>query len=349
MKHRSVLIVFCVFIGCILGLLFNAVSHKTPNTSNYRKTPRTVLVVQERKKWSRLIEEIGPTNSYIELTKALSDPRDFRIAHLIAHVFGEILYQKKGVSAVSVCDERFSYGCMHGFFNKIVSEKGENILPHLFAVCTNANMVTQVNCEHGIGHAILEYFSPNRLTLALDACVPYQIFDHVGCLSGVFMEHFFPTPDGGENGQSEARPFDVSHPYDICTQIPLAYQAACYYHLSQWWLIYFPDNFSRLGTLCGESPRGITRDSCYLGLGHMTAINAAFSTDIIRTYCSDMPDETSGLLCRAGAYWQHSVMPAHALSAPNICKDQNGLNQQLCIKRANLLDPKQYTFDQKAL
>src|SRR5207247_1021973 len=84
--------------------------------------------------WSEQIDAVGPVKAYSEFKSAYAK-KDFMTQHIAAQVFGELLYEKKGVEGLSACDETFSFGCDKRIFLDAWRERGLEAESALEAMC----------------------------------------------------------------------------------------------------------------------------------------------------------------------------------------------------------------------
>ena len=239
------------------------------------------------------VKKEGGARAYAAF-KAAYRARDFAAQHSAAHLFGSVLYDVEGIHGIRVCDTDFNYGCFHGFIAEAVATEGIDSVHELSDACKAVERPAP--CEHGIGHGLVEYLGPDKLTAALDACEnTYQADPIGGCRSGVFMEFNIPV-SFGEDGQavSSIRPHQGSGMYDPCPALDRKYQQSCYYSLPQWWnaLNY---SFPYAGTLCADIKDSKNAQACATGLGAIAGPASHYVVETARTLCPDTLGELKDL------------------------------------------------------
>lgn len=221
---------------------------------------------------------------------------DFGQQHFAAHLFGESLYEHAGIEGVSFCDESYTYGCYHGFFTQAIAEHGSNILIALDEACENAHTTAPSACRHGIGHGLVEYFGPNKLDDALEACnLTTRVDLTSGCPSGVFMEYNLPAEISGTTVRLTHRPLENS-PFEPCLSVEDEFKESCYRELPQWWLQVFPDQHEVLVELCSQIENPQYRAHCYSGLGTVLTTEH-FDYDLTRQVCGLILDDEYRQMC----------------------------------------------------
>lgn len=292
----------------------------------------------ERERLSRRFDEVGGVRMYVEL-KGKYGASSFDVQHTIAHVFGEMLYEKMGIEGVSVCDGSFAFGCYHSFFGKAISEKGMAVVRDLDQACIRKNGPLGTGCQHGIGHGLLEYTGPGGLVKALNGCaLTTQVKELFGCTSGIFMEYNLPALVSGVSSSMQLREFDAVKPYDPCnTLIPNRFRKSCYYELAQWWDKVFHGDYKKIGMLCAGVDSTQYREVCFIGLGNMAAPSKQYNVAQTIEICKQMPDQESETLCRAGASWSFFAAPEKRALAATVCEGIEPQRQNYCIKKSDLI------------
>jgi len=342
-KHFLILLILIVLIG--VGALIFSSNDKNKNTlsvENITRTDRQELrpdeVVDERERWSRRMDEVGAEQAYEEY-KELYAPYDFGAQHTVAHIVGELLYEKKGIQGLSVCDATFAFGCYHSFFGKALADQGTEITQDLDEVCIQKFGPLGTGCQHGIGHGILEYMGHNKLAAALEACkMTTQIKNLFGCTSGVFMEYNFPVIFSPDKTFTETRELNKANPYEPCSTIaPERFRKSCYYEISQWWERVLYEDYEKMGKLCQEILNREHMESCYLGIGNIAAPSSKYNVTETIKKCKKMPDIDTQLLCRAGASWSFFADPKERSKSPEVCRGIEIEEESRCIQKSDLI------------
>ena len=251
--------------------------------------------------WEKRIAQVGPAQAYNEIDTYMQDA-DASATHAAAHTFGGALFLYMGLPGISICDDRFIYGCYHQLTAEAIVQGGLESVALLGSLCEN-----NIQCLHGIGHGILVYVGNSTSTLpdAITQCSQVPTHDQFsGCLGGVFMEFFLRTMSGEEHGVP--RPVALN-PFTPCDTLSREASLTCYYWQAQSWKsgrqhMESPEGlFRRMGSLCktlGEAESLY----CFAGIGAATISFSEYSPATIRTLC----DESSAVLqeramCRSSA------------------------------------------------
>ena len=317
----------------------------------------TTGTVQEQESyWKNRIAVVDGTGAYEEFamaTAALS-PGD---QHQDAHAFGAALFEVEGQKGLSVCDNRYSFGCFHEFLGRAIATLGLDALPSLNQACRDALPTTSLSCQHGIGHGVLSYFgySDGDLEKALDVCrgLPYN--DPIGgCYGGVFMEYNVQTMLG-TNGKIRDPKSDLQFP---CDTVDSSYKEACIFWQPQWWHQLLKqegsverDIFAHMGLLCDEQKTSDLVRVCYQGVGNVVAPPADFDPKVSATFCETVShDPSNQLYCKSFAANSLTVGGAGKTSdGLGVCEGLSGRAYEYCAayarNEANIAAP----IDQPAL
>lgn len=316
-------IVFFVCAGALASALY-ATGLFTTGRLNYNEGDRGY----NKEYWRQEIARNGAERAYGEFFEKNSLVPEAR-QHLFAHAFGEALFEKLGIEAVTVCSDAFSFGCYHGLFSRAIAEGGQDALIKLDAAC-RTEFGDLSGCSHGLGHGILEYVGYESLERALGMCTSLvnQPTPLLGCTSGVFMEYLSPLKDADGKLAPSSRPFDANLPFAPCTDVSDEYRASCYFELGQWFR-QTPD--TDYGALCGalEVP---AKQNCFLGIGtDMTRGWKDAETLIAKCARYDAENE---LACRAGAAWSLVGSPV----AIALCAYEKIELRRICLEMADLTE-----------
>jgi hypothetical protein len=249
------------------------------------------------------IRTLGPSRAYAAFSDAVRD-KDYSQAHNAAHLFGAVLFDVKGLSAISTCDASYGFGCYHGFIIEAVAGRGVSVIRDLDAACKKTPQPTA--CEHGIGHGILEYLGHDHLKEALVTCDLTKPTDPIaGCRSGVFMEYNVPLVfDSESSAFVAARKAKQTSPVDPCPTLDAVYQPACYYGLPQWWQQAYGPDAHKMATFCATAPKALESD-CALGIGTLAASMSHTDAQKAIGYCSAPLSQAAQFAClraAAGAF-----------------------------------------------
>lgn len=233
---RNVLILFTisiVFIICIISFLrLTKNSIIAPSQYVREKIIESEKIDEEtllKTFWTKRIKERGPEKAYSELKGTQNQFN--KSQHLAAHIFGEILYNEKGINGLPICDSIYAFGCFHGFFGEAISQRGLGIVEEANRVCIQKGGIKETGCRHGIGYGILEHLgslSRDQLDKALDICKTIQVPSLLGCTQGVFMEYNFPAAE-----EIQRRQFDEKKSFTPCDTVASMYKSSCYFELGE--------------------------------------------------------------------------------------------------------------------
>lgn len=283
-----------VILVAALLVLFFGVFH-------FLKLPEKVMVSDIEREVAFAVTTTGPTVAYHLLKIRYADTTPM-VRHTMAHIFGETLYSKSGLSGFSVCDTDFNYGCYHGFLLRAVSENGLDVVTSLDDACFEADPNRPSTCQHGLGHGILEYLGEKNVVQALQICKTLrEVEEYAGCTAGVFMDYNIfatRTPEGEYTVDSRAIQSDVDL-YTPCTDIPEEFRSSCYHELPQWWNTHYRMEFKRQGEFCNGIASESGKRACYFGLGGIIAGFSQYNRIQSVTACKEMPTESGIKTCIA--------------------------------------------------
>lgn len=321
-NRRRFTIYFFVFFFFISLVILFAVKRSSSTLPNF---------VKEKIRWSRIIEKDGAENTYKKLKEQY---KNTNMKHVQAHLFGEALYKKMGIEGVAICDGAFGFGCFHGLLVSSLAEKGIDSIKELDKVCIQKFGPTQLGCQHGIGHGILEYIGHEKLIDALNLCTQLtwqgKLF---GCQGGVLMEYDFPLSLNSTTIKPRYAAGDAL--YQPCQTIDNKFKLACINELTLWWKALFKNDYPKLSILCDHFNQPEEREVCYWGIGQEAYRTVKYDTTKIVDICKKMPQKYDEALCRAGAYFVHIDDLRSRDEA--LCQGL-GEYSEICLKKAKIVD-----------
>jgi hypothetical protein len=172
------IIFFIILIIFLIGVLQYDFFTRSDNTENIAisassetMTSEKLNIIDEKEKWKEKIISAGPKTAYGEFKQAFSSFR-FDQQHVMAHLFGELLYQEGGTAYLETCDSEFSFGCYHGFFTTAIYGEGDSVIMELDRICIETGGLGASGCQHGLGHGLVEYYGHtlDGLKNALQSC-----------------------------------------------------------------------------------------------------------------------------------------------------------------------------------
>jgi hypothetical protein len=300
MKTRTLLVLFgCTLVACTAWFSLSRAQAPEPPLAADLNT-RIAF-------WKERIDAIGPARAYTEFADDVA-PLSANERHENAHTFGAALYESKGVSGLTTCDSRFSYGCFHEFLGRAIAALGLGVVNSLNQDCVDALGPRSLSCQHGIGHGIEAALGYDEAALqhSLDTCHSLPYTDPIGgCYGGVFMEYNMQTMLGDQAVTRPQRPGDPLYPCDILAS---TYRPACAFWSPQWWIDLQhqsgSDHFdiAAVGALCDSLHELTLVRACYEGLGTIVPGEAAFDAAQTRTLCEASSDDpVRQLYCKSYA------------------------------------------------
>ncbi len=282
------------------------------------------------------ISSRGIEETYGELANVVAD-ETIETQHAVAHMFGELAYEKEGDKAVRVCDARFGFGCYHTVFGRAMAQKGKKIVRRLDEECLKKHGPGGLGCPHGIGHGLGEYLGPDKLGEQLDLCSklswPHPL---LGCSDGVFMEYFFPVITDGNKLSPSVRPRGDADVYKPCDDVGGKYKKACYFALPSWWFDTSGGNVSEVISNCANVASGDDRSYCSLGIGYTLGPKLRYEAASTRAACDQISDMTGRIACRAGASFAFFANEAYRSQAGELCSGRPAEEASCLAERARM-------------
>lgn len=337
-KHRQSkylpLLIFFTILGA--GAFATNINSKTlPSSSPPEFDGQKGNISEVRSYWSKMIDELGPTQTYADF-KENSRQKDSGSQHVLAHIFGALLYQKAGIDGIATCDAEFAFGCYHSFFGGAIADKGQAVVVSLDQACIKKFGPLGTGCQHGIGHGLMEYYG-TKLDQALNDCLVTQKIVLLGCTSGVFMEYNFPTLTDSETATTGLRKLDSKKPFQPCEEILEKFQKSCFYELPQWWYQVYGRDDQISGRLCQDISNQIYRENCFRGLGNTIGPRTNFELSSGKNVCRLMPSPEGQTLCLAGLSWSWFAEPAKRAVSTLPCQNLLPEDNRLCLDKADLV------------
>lgn len=301
MNPRLTVYGFVLLIGvALLVWQTDVFPHESPGR------PRTTVRAQENY-WKSRITDISPSPAYEEFALSVATAAPEK-QHDGAHAFGAALFRAEGVSGLSTCDARFSYGCFHEFLGQAIAELGLSSVPSLNEGCQKALITSPLSCQHGIGHGVIAAlgYDESLMEKALAVCHDLPYMDPIGgCYGGVFMEYNMQTMLGKEG---RLRPVATANMQEPCNRLDESYKPACTFWQVQWWHQVMKEKgkteeaiFPAMGKLCDAVPSELQR-TCYEGMGNITPPAADFDAARSALLCElSSEDSKNRLYCKSYA------------------------------------------------
>ena len=250
--------------------------------------------------------------------------------HMAFHYLGEVLYEVEGSGALPSCEDWYGFGCYHGFLLGAISAEGYEVVPSLDAACFNEHghtMETET-CQHGIGHGLLEFSGRDPLEAVAACDLVDDVYNKLGCASGVFMEYFAPTKYDVRSRVVLVPEFNEDDPLDVCDELSGIRQATCLFEIHSWWADYIHLSPATIESLCNSVENEEAREFCLIGYGNFKGPFVAKALP----FCDEFIDPESNALCRAGVLWASE----HHTGSPNpttACTQLDDEYEALCFAK----------------
>lgn len=262
----------------------------------YRSTSVDSAVDFQKEKdyWHIQIVNTGGKDAYQEMILRGNSMTTSQ-SHVMAHSFGEALFQAEGVEGFAVCGPNFVYGCYHQFIGTAIAALGFPAIDRFRAACASKSLFEIFPCLHGLGHGILGYlgYSLGDLKEALTLCKASNFGEEgSGCIDGVFMEFNIHELTAYTSGKIVPRTFSPDSAYSPCFQIENTYRAQCVYELPNWWVASMPapgdieGRFAQAGTYCAQMEDEALARVCFSGLGHIAPPLSDVSPEVTLALCT---------------------------------------------------------------
>jgi hypothetical protein len=298
--------------------------------SKNAKTISDLDLAFEKKRWEAKIQSVGAETAYAEFKTSYPNLANGGM-HLLSHMFGQILFDKKGYEGIYVCDRLYGSGCYHGVVTKPIASEGIGAAKKFVEFCYEKFGHRDSGCEHGIGHALLIYKGYDNLNSALEMCDEISLQKHreASCIAGIFMEFNFRS----EDKEQLMRSFDEKNPYYPCTHVAAEFQSVCYTNLPQWWNNVLKTSFDREGDLCSKISDEALRNYCFKGTGRQIAWKTR-EPKKADFYCRKMPYSIAETYCLAGVKSAFASDPELKNMASTVCNDLTPDLNELCENEA---------------
>lgn len=327
------LMIICIFALIAVFVIQSNISTQDVLKSNTATTvPDVPYVTNPDAFISYLKEELekfGPETVQKKIREKYKD-EPYDAQHMSLHYFGEMLYELKGVSGLSLCEDWYGFGCYHGFLLVAIEYEGYEIVPDLDSACIerHGHTMETETCQHGIGHGLTEASARNPLK-AIEACdLVADVYPKLGCASGVFMEYFAPTESDKRTQAWMRPPFDKDNPLNVCSEFTGLSLATCLFEIQSWWQDVGKLTPQNVEALCNSVDDQEAREFCLIGYGNLKGPYVLQALP----YCDALTDPESNALCRAGVLWSAE----HHYDSPepmNACSNLSKEYSDLCFKK----------------
>lgn len=199
-------------------------------------------------------------------SSTIGDPHEW------SHVVGRQTAASFGVSGKAFlrCPTTFNYGCMHGFFEKVLGET-DSAKEAIDMICGQLETDSSYSdkfkfyCYHGVGHGIMQSME-NDLTGSLKVCDSLDtVTGQRGCWQGVFMENINSDLDG----TARKGVFLADEPLAPCSKMDSKYQHECYINHSAHLMKHYKNDVSPASAACLKATPGEI-EGCMESIGLLT-------------------------------------------------------------------------------
>jgi plastocyanin len=222
-----------------------------------------------QKTWEYLKEAYLKDNQTLEISEVVaSDSSGLDHVHIFAHIVGNEAYKLYGIDALSFCDYRFSYGCLHGASGQMLLELG------IDAVDKCIESKGSERCIHGLGHGLLVWREYDIQSAVKDCDMMHKSY-RFGCYDGIFMEYAWTAPK---------KQLKSINPTQLCATFPQSARTACASYVISIFMRGFDLSFTRAAQECLNAQDKIVHDGC--SPGTRAADFARGNLDKIIEYCT---------------------------------------------------------------
>lgn len=286
------------------------------------------------KEFKELIGRLGAKEAY-ETVGTYIKNEPINKQRQIMLVFGLALYEVEGKKSLSVCDEKYWYGCGHGFFYKFISEKGSEAVSVAESHCRKyySDIDSGLSCHTAIGRGMQNFMGHNRLNQSLNKCLKLPWKGYLfGCQDGVLTEYLSPLENQTKNKtMSMNMENDL---YDPCLKVETRFKRACFYILPVKWMESFNKDINKIGDLCSLSKDQEAKTACFVGIGKILSAERNYRIEPILADCNKMPGREGIFLCLSSAYLTiATTWPDREEEAKILCDGLKPAMKNLCINK----------------
>lgn len=261
--------------------------------------------------------------AYNKPTGVVGNPHD------LAHLVGQLIFDKYEFSGLPICDPIFAFGCYHGVMEKAFEKTGLEKVAEAEKGCeqvANADNMSVRSCIHGIGHGFATY-EEHDLPKALGDCEKLKQTYQINCFDGVFMEFMISAPPSF---------YKTANPLYPCTDIDKKYRTACGRSVPQVMRIRMNMDTPAIAKNClATDDRDITYH-CIDAAGYYIGQQSQGRADYILSNCSATQNAAAEAQCNAAAAGE-IIFQNYAgwqAAAPEVCSKQPAEEfKNECFKR----------------
>lgn len=255
---------------------------------------RSLTQEEQLKLLDRMIQASGLSDTW-KFVVSTYQTRIESVAHDLAHFMGIRIYEKEGLTGLSLCDPSFAFGCYHGFSEAAFRGSLDSTF-QMEKACQTLGEVGSgpwASCVHGIGHGIATYFDSSNLRSALLACDRFRAGSEY-CYDGVFMEFSISAPKSVFEKIS-------SDPLYPCSEVESQYKKACGRSQPRLMRKYLGLSISEVAQICLSSMERTIKDSCIDAMGLMVGQESGANADRIFSQCRTIKENYAFSQCVSSA------------------------------------------------
>lgn len=283
----------------------------------YENRPRERVLAAIRFSPDKL-RDYGKSHGSRDLVKyVISTSAEYSVfnQHQIGHALGQVLYEREGFAAISLCGDSFTYGCLHSIVGLSYDEEGPGSVDSILNSCSENTGIPKKDCLHAVGHALVYVhgYRKDALTDILNRCDRAQIgtpFDYEdSCYGGAFMEYNMHFMSDNEGAYGVGRMFDDATSREPCAAITGEDRVAtCSFWLLPWYHGQLKGHewrfnekaFGLLGDFCYSMDKK-NQAACLMAVGREAAANT-LPIRLIVSYCGAAARDSLGFdTCILGA------------------------------------------------
>ncbi len=221
--------------------------------------------------------------------------------HIPAHIAGEVAYQRGATFTElwDICSRNCSFGCLHGGFQGMFKEKGEDLLKNLSGACSILDSPRDDDlrsCWHIVGHGVAEYFSGN-VEASVKECLTLPVEKQRRlCILGVRMETIIPSADNEKQTSLKDQEY-----LSFCDKFPEEYRDDCFSEAGYYELKISEDDNQTIN-ICKSVPKNNNiQIRCVTGAGSTYFFAHKSSPETIYSFCSKYSEKELVEECIIGA------------------------------------------------
>lgn len=252
--------------------------------------------------------------------------------HDIAHFAGKLIYEKDGLSGISICTPVFAFGCYHGLLDTAFSKNLDQLDEAEKACATlGGNKSGPYNaCVHGIGHGVASYHKSKDLKAALNSCEKMAKEAQYSCFDGVFMEFDREAPSSF---------YKKEDPLSPCNTLDAKYQYPCGRNQVSVMTNRHKLSFNEIVKACSASSHRDLKNSCFVALGFQTVYQSKGDTEKIKSMCLSPKNNDFATQCLSAAAGEMMFqdMDNWEMKYIELCNALTGDSNKKCLDYTDMI------------